>query len=441
MKMSIEKKKSTEKSLFITKNIVLKGLAVLIPIFQCVPHLDENGSLSLPLINYFLEFLHNPSILIIDFGYFFGIPGTFLIIFGSVFFIYSLIYQIKDRKTFIKKGSYKYIRHPQYVAIIIITFGFTIMSLVLGPASKYFPEHIFDSSGVVYIWAAEVLAYIILAKIGDSSLKTRYGEIYLNYTNKVPFMFPFLNLNKKVTSSRFSYYKMALIVILIIFLPFITYLEYRYYWNHHPKGMFYAAVHYDHSSNWLFIPFISILILFLISILIVITFKEYKNYFKQKNLQIKSSHNLSFNDIFENENRKKIIDKILLEPGIHNNELLRQCELQKGQLQWHLYVLMQYGIIKKKKIGQYATFFPINMDQKSSENYNTFITKSKTTFKILNMIEKNPGTNSSKIARYLNLGRSAVKYHIDKLSVKNLISLNRKGNKIELFPNQDVYWN
>ncbi len=275
--MSIENNDNTEKLHFIIKIIVLKVLAVLIPIFQYLPH-GTGGytDLSIPLISYFTDFLFNPSILLIDFRRYFGFPGTGLIIFGSVFFIYSLIYQIKDRKSIIKKGPYKYLRHPQYMAIIIITFGLTIMSLVFGPDNGYFPEYMFHDLWIVYIWIAEVLAYMVLAKIEDSSLKTRYGELYLNYVNNVPFMFPFLNPNKKVANLRFSYYKLVLIVILIIFLPFITFLEYRYYYNYKSKDIFFP-IFYEHSSNWLFIPFILILISFLIYMLIAITFLEYKN--------------------------------------------------------------------------------------------------------------------------------------------------------------------
>ena len=153
--------------------------------------------MSLPLIGYLIAFFQNPSILLRDFFTFFGYPGTYIIYFGTLFFIYSLIYQIIHRKELIKKGPYKYIRHPQYVSIIITTFGFTIISLETTPVNIIFPYEIFKSSWIVYIWIAEVIAYIFLAKIEDLSLKAKYSEDFLNYAIKVPFMFPFFNLNKE----------------------------------------------------------------------------------------------------------------------------------------------------------------------------------------------------------------------------------------------------
>lgn len=191
--------------------------------------------------------------------------------------------------------------------------------------------------------------------------------------------------------------------------------------------------------DWLYIIFLSIPIILLISVSISITFNQFRDYFKTKTIPLQLNHYLTFNDIFENENRKNIINKILEQPGIHNNELLRQCDLQKGQLQWHLHVLLRYGIIRKEKISQYVVFFPNILNLKENGTSRLFLIKSKTSFKILAIIEKNPGIFSSEIARQLNLRRSSVKYHIDKLFEKNLISLKRIGRKISLYSKKNSF--
>jgi len=193
--------------------------------------------------------------------------------------------------------------------------------------------------------------------------------------------------------------------------------------------------------DWLYIIFLSIPIILLISVSISLTFNQFRDYFKTKTIPLQLNHYLSFNDIFENENRKNIINKILEKPGIHNNELLRQCDLQKGQLQWHLHVLLRYGIIRKEKIGQYVVFFPNILNLKENGTSRLFLIKSKTSFKILAIVEKNPGIFSSEIARQLNLRRSSVKYHIDKLFEKKLISLKRIGRKISLYSKKNSFLN
>jgi len=173
----------------------------------------------------------------------------------------------------------------------------------------------------------------------------------------------------------------------------------------------------------------------LFSIFEVLAIKEYKGYFIRKSFIKKGRSYLSLTEIFENENRLNILRQILNNPGIHHNELLRSCDLQKGQLQWHLDILLKYHIIKKEKYGQYTIYFPITSSFDSNDNLKSLFTKSKTTSEILNIIQEKPGINSSEISRVLNLSRNTIKYHIDKLSEENLISLTRKGRKIELYPN------
>ena len=171
----------------------------------------------------------------------------------------------------------------------------------------------------------------------------------------------------------------------------------------------------------------------LISIAVVLSLNDYKNYCKKRGAQIYQNHNLSFDEIFESEIRKNIIDTILKEPGIHHNDLLRKCKIHRGQLQWHLSVLIQYNIIRKEKLGQYSIFYPIHYkDQKADSK--KYLFRSKQSTKILDLIESQPGIYSSKIAHRLDLKRNSVKYHIDKLLKNHLIFVKTEGRRKHLFP-------
>jgi len=200
--------------------------------------------------------------------------------------------------------------------------------------------------------------------------------------------------------------------------------------------------HFFHGVeiNWFLIILLAIFTLILTSLLIILTVNQYFDFVRKKSINTERSAHLTLENIFENENRKKIIKKILQEPGIHNNELLRQCNLQKGQLQWHLYVLTQYGIIKKEKLGQYVSFFPILSKKEIKIMPSKLITKSRTSIKILNLIEKNPGSNSAMIAKVLNMRRSSVKYHVDKLIKLDLIIIEKYNREIKLYVNQKSFY-
>jgi len=173
--------------------------------------------------------------------------------------------------------------------------------------------------------------------------------------------------------------------------------------------------------------------LIFVSILTALTVKEYSKYFIRRSYIKEGRSYLSLADIFQNESRLKILTEILNNPGIHHNELLRSCNLNKGQLQWHLDTLLKHNIIKKEKYGQYAIYFPITSSTEAIETFKNQFAKSKTTLEVLNAIKKYPGINSAELSRILNLSRNSIKYHIDKLREKHLIKLEKKGRVKELY--------
>ena len=166
-----------------------------------------------------------------------------------------------------------------------------------------------------------------------------------------------------------------------------------------------------------------------------IDFVNYKNQILQYTSIYKGFHRLSKEEVFNNENRQEIIKIILNNPGIHYNLILKESNLKSGQLQWHLNILSQYGVIKKKKFGRYLVFYPALYDETIKKNENIFI-KSPTTMKIYNIIKEEPGICSSTIARMLKLQRNSVKYHIDKLLTEDYILSVQNGRKNHLYRNK-----
>ena len=182
-----------------------------------------------------------------------------------------------------------------------------------------------------------------------------------------------------------------------------------------------------------FLIFLLVPTLIFVSTITALTVKEYRNYFNRRSYIKEGRSYLSLADIFQNESRLKILTEILNNPGIHHNELLRSCNLNKGQLQWHLDTLLKHSIIKKEKYGQYAIYFPITSSIEAIEDFKNQFAKSKTTLEVFNSIKKYPGIKSVEISRILNLSRNSIKYHIDKLLEKHLIRLEKKGRVKELY--------
>jgi len=195
-------------------------------------------------------------------------------------------------------------------------------------------------------------------------------------------------------------------------------------------------------DNWFLVILLIIGGIGIAALAILISKKDYFQYLKTRTIPIeKGAHRLSLEDVLENENRNKIIDIILKEPGIHFNELLRKTELAAGNLVWHIDILETYKVIGKKRIGNFIAYFPYYQKNPIS-NLDLQLSKSKLTLEILEMVEKQPGLWNSIITKHFKVDHKTIQYHINKLKDLNLINFKSDGRKKKIFPNlESDYFN
>jgi len=177
--------------------------SVLIPFYQYVPCTAIwFGFMSVPFVTYLAFFFQYPYILQADISFLTRSSGFYFVLFGFIFFIYTVVYQLTHRRQLMRTGPYKYVRHPQYISFIIMTLGMTLVTFQTGPIFN-FPLYNAEGHAIIFlIWIGEVLAYIVLGKIEELALKAKYGDEFLEYANDVSFMIPFfkisrIDLNKK----------------------------------------------------------------------------------------------------------------------------------------------------------------------------------------------------------------------------------------------------
>ncbi len=177
--------------------------SILIPLFQYVPTLSIwRGIMSVPLITYILFFFQNQKMLANDYYFLYQNHGIYFIIIGFWLFIFSIIFQLTHRKQLIRTGPYKFMRHPQYLAFILMTFGMTLIVFQTTPVVDFNPFNLRGYTVIFYTWICEVLAYVTLGKIEDIALKAKYGEEFVIYKNTVSFMFPTIKLKKKDSNHK-----------------------------------------------------------------------------------------------------------------------------------------------------------------------------------------------------------------------------------------------
>jgi protein-S-isoprenylcysteine O-methyltransferase Ste14 len=107
--------------------------------------------------------------------------GKVVALVGFLIFLTALVQLLKARgKGLLTSGLYSAIRHPQYFGIIIMTLGLTIMSLQWSGGKPM----------VILVWLIEVFGYTLLAGYEEHYLLREYEKEYLEYKQKVPFIFP-----------------------------------------------------------------------------------------------------------------------------------------------------------------------------------------------------------------------------------------------------------
>jgi protein-S-isoprenylcysteine O-methyltransferase Ste14 len=101
-----------------------------------------------------------------------------VLIFGGFILLasaWSVLYKAQRTHTLATTGAYAYVRHPQYVAFIIIMLGFllqwpTLLTLVMFP---------------VLVWM-----YLRLARSEERDAQAEFGESYTAYAARTPAFIP-----------------------------------------------------------------------------------------------------------------------------------------------------------------------------------------------------------------------------------------------------------
>jgi len=159
--------------------------SVLLCLFQHVPVVGPwHGLMVFPLAYYVFEFFWSfPEfreqqfyLLLFEQRLIFG---RVVALVGLAIFSVALI-QMTRQRGFLTSGLYSVVRHPQYLGIIIMTLGLSIMSIQWSGRNL----------NVVLAWIIEVLGYVLLACYEERYLLSIFQKEYRQYRQKVPFIFP-----------------------------------------------------------------------------------------------------------------------------------------------------------------------------------------------------------------------------------------------------------
>lgn len=148
----------------------------------------------------------------------FLITKTIIFLVGLILFAVSiapLVYWLKKEKQIVRQGIYKYIRHPQNIAIIIMIFPFFIFYGV--------------RIGDIVTWVQFIFLMIIYSDFEDLRLNKKYPCEFQNYYENSGFVLPkFVSLKFLDSLSIFKNKKLRYIILFLIYILTIIIL-YAFY--------------------------------------------------------------------------------------------------------------------------------------------------------------------------------------------------------------------
>ena len=130
--------------------------------------------------------------------------GRAIVVIGLAVFLLAGIQFLRKREELVVTGLYSIVRHPQYLGIIVITLGFSIMCLQLASQPQ-----------IVYMWLVQVFGYTLLARYEERHLVKEYKAKYRQYKQKVPFIFP-IRCPPKIPETLFTLFLIFVIAFLCL---------------------------------------------------------------------------------------------------------------------------------------------------------------------------------------------------------------------------------
>lgn len=148
------------------------------------------------------------------------------------------------------------------------------------------------------------------------------------------------------------------------------------------------------------------------------------------------------NTVLLNIYRKKIFEAIHINNGA-TFSLIREKAFtvqsgSSGQLLWHLKMLLKFGLIKKKKVGKFSLFLPINLDNEIGKLY--FYLKDPSYRDIIEIVHKYGKIKKADVHKHIEDRREEV-YRRIKMLIENkiLFKINDLAKEICISPKIKQY--
>lgn len=130
------------------------------------------------------------------------------------------------------------------------------------------------------------------------------------------------------------------------------------------------------------------------------------------------------------ETRTAIADAVRARPGIHFNELVRSLDVAAGQVQYHLGRLDEDGSVVAEQLYGRTHYYPPTYD--AWERRALALLCRETAGDVVASLLANGPTRPATVASELDIARSTLEWHLDRLVAHDLVVKHRADGRVTL---------
>ena len=129
-------------------------------------------------------------------------------------------------------------------------------------------------------------------------------------------------------------------------------------------------------------------------------------------------------------NRDLIYQYIQRYPGSHLRKISKELSLGMGDIQHHLCVLENAGLIKSRRISIYKVYYEVSVFEERNESI-LAILRQETPRSILLYLIENPDASQSEIAAHVRYSAPTVNWHMSRLMQIGLVESRKDGRFVK----------
>ena len=132
----------------------------------------------------------------------------------------------------------------------------------------------------------------------------------------------------------------------------------------------------------------------------------------------------------EHETRTAIYDHIRAHPGIRLGTLVKDLEINRGTLRYHLGKLQEFGMIATAVVGGQTGYFENRQKYSALEEKALIHLKNPNTREILAILLESPAASRRDLAERLGITASSVSWHLRRLKADGIVLREKVGGGV-----------